>query len=106
MAYDSQRTVAHYFDVQMDIMNALNYRGDGGAWGPTLADAITAKLTRVLSRWMLGSSLPTLRQKNLHIDDTERVCDKTLTSSGEKTRFVLSVGQGEDMGCWQWKHRD
>jgi hypothetical protein len=93
VVYDGQRTVTDYFAVQMDIMNALYYRGDCGARGPTLADAITAKLTRVLSRWMLGSRSSTLRQAHLHTDDTERALRQT--SSGNKTRLLLSVGPGE-----------
>lgn len=58
-----------WFSIQMEVMNALHYRGDDGQRGTTVLDVVTGKMNTLLRKWIARGNASTLQQIHLHIDD-------------------------------------
>lgn len=61
--------VPPYSTLQIDVMNALHYRGDTGQRGTSLEDIVVGKMKSVLRPWITGRRAVRLQQLHLHIDD-------------------------------------
>jgi len=63
-----------YFSLQLDVMNALQYRGDTGERGISLEAVLTSTMKNILRRWInVAQRSKELRQLHLHIDDLSYV---------------------------------
>lgn len=62
-------SIRHWFSLQIDVRNALHYRGDSGERGTSLREIVAGKMREVLRRWLTDSMAVHLRQIHLHIDD-------------------------------------
>lgn len=90
-----------YASMQLDVMNALHYRGDTGQRGTSLAQMVTGKMKSVLRPWVTGLRAQRLTQAHLHIDDPRLVLpqkiadqkrrDKTRSTGNEDSEDVQRV---------------
>ena len=62
-----------YFSLQLELMNALHFRGDSGERGTYLPSIETGKMKNVLRLFLCGTSTKELHQLHLHIDDPKDV---------------------------------
>lgn len=72
-----------YLTVQVDVMNAIHYRGDTGGRGTSLQGVVTGKMKTVLRAWIAGPRARWLRQLHLHVDDPSLVL---LQKNAEQAR--------------------
>ena len=69
--YEAQ--IVPYFSLQVDVMNALHYRGSTGERGTVLREVVTGKMKNMLRPWVTGTRAKYLSQIHLHIDDPSLV---------------------------------
>lgn len=59
--------------IQIDVMNALHYRGSGMDGGTDLEGIVTSKMRASMKRWLSGPNERHLKQLHLHIDDPKEL---------------------------------
>lgn len=88
-----------YLTIQLDVMNALHYRGHTGHRGTALRDVITGKMKSVLRPWITGTRGRSLRQVHLHINDPSYfLCQKISEQSRRDRRRREARNHLDDAG--------